>query len=376
MLLTADTVVTGTEVLRPGWIEFSDASVTAIGSGDPPRATGTALGAVTVVPGFVDTHVHGGAGFDFSTCDAEGVATAVGFHRRHGTTTLVASVVSLGPAELALRVKMLSALVRARLISGIHLEGPWLSVRRCGAHDPALLRDPDAVELDRVLSLGRGGIRMVTFAPERPGATAAIARVVESGVVAAVGHTEATYEQTCAALASGATVATHLFNAMREIHHREPGPIVALLDDPRVMVELICDGVHLDPAVYRHVLRSVGRERMSLITDAMAAAGMPDGGYRIGGLSVDVIDQVARVAGTETIAGSTATMDRVFRYSVTQSGLSQRAALALAVQQTSINPARALGLPSPELRCGGPADLVVLDAQLAVKRVLHNGSWV
>lgn len=376
MLLTADTVATGREVLRPGWIEVSDASVTAIGSGDPPGTVRTSLGAVTVVPGFVDTHVHGGAGFDFSTCDAEGVAAAVGFHRRHGTTTLVASLVSLGPVELALRVKMLSALVREGLISGIHLEGPWLSVQRCGAHDPALLRDPDPGELDLLLSLGGDAIRMITFAPERPGATDAIVRVVASGAVAAIGHTEATYEQTCAAISSGATVATHLFNAMPSIHHRAPGPIVALLDDPRVMVELICDGVHLDPAVYRHVLHSVGQRRISLITDAMAAAGMPDGGYGIGGLSVDVIDRVARVAGTETIAGSTATMDRVFRYSVTHSGLSEDAALALAVQQTSINTARALGLPSPELRVGAPGNLVVLDAQLGVEAVLHNGSWV
>lgn len=375
MLLTADTVVTGREVLRPGWIETSGAQVVSVGTGSSPRAADVALGAATVVPGFVDTHVHGGAGFDFSTCDADGVSAAVGFHRRHGTTTLVASLVSLGPAELALRVQMLSALVSEGLIAGIHLEGPWLSVQRCGAHDPALLRDPDAGELARVLSLSGGRIRMITFAPERPGSTEAIVRVVASGAVAAVGHTEATYEQACTAISSGATVATHLFNAMRPIHHREPGPIVALLDDPRVTVELICDGVHLDPAVYRHVLRSVGERRISLITDAMAAAGMPDGDYRIGGLPVAVSDQVAHVAGTETVAGSTATMDRVFRYSVTHNGLSGDAALSLAVQQTSINPARALGLPSPELRVGAPSDLVVLDAQLKVEAVLHNGSW-
>lgn len=376
MLLTADTVVTGREVLRPGWIEISDGSVAAIGSGDPPGTARTALGTVTLVPGFVDTHVHGGAGFDFSTCDAEGVAAAVGFHRRHGTTTLVASLVSLGPEELSRRVQMLSALAGDGLIAGVHLEGPWLSVRRCGAHDPTLLRDPDPDEVDQLVALGGDHIRMITLAPERPGAIEAITRVVASGAVAAIGHTEATYEQTCAAISSGATVATHLFNAMRPIHQREPGPMIALLDDPRVVVELICDGVHLDPAVYRHVLRSVGERRISLITDAMAAAGMPDGDYRIGGLSVDVVDEVARVAGTETIAGSTATMDRVFRYSVTNSGLSGDAALVLAAQQTSINPARALGLPSPELRCGGTADLVVLDAQLAVEAVLHNGSWV
>ncbi len=376
MLLTADTIVTGREVLRPGWIEVSGTSLAAIGSGDPPGVVDAALGPVTVVPGFVDTHVHGGAGFDFSTADVDGVATAVAFHRRHGTTTLVASLVTLDPAELAHRVELLAWLVRDGLIAGVHLEGPWLSTQRCGAHDPALLRDPDPGELDRVFSLGGDAVRMITFAPERPGAIDAIRRTVASGAVAAVGHTESTYEQTCAAISSGATVATHLFNAMRPIHHREPGPIVALLDDPRVTVELICDGVHVNAALYRHILKHVGERRISLITDAMAAAGKPDGRYRIGGLAVDVVDHVARVSGTETIAGSTATMDRVFRYSVTHSGFSRDAAIALAVQQTSINPALALGLPSPELRDGGPANLVVLNTQLGVEGVLHNGSWV
>jgi len=376
VLLTADGIVTGRNVLRPGWIEVSGGVIVAVGRGGPPGPTDAALGSVTVVPGFVDTHVHGGAGFDFSTADAAGVTAAVSFHRSRGTTTLVASLVSLSPAELTRRVGMLSGLVRDGLISGIHLEGPWLSVQRCGAHDPALLRDPDPSELNHILSLGEATIRMITLAPERRGALDAIARIAASGAVAAVGHTDATYEQTRAAIDAGASVATHLFNAMRPLHHREPGPIVALLDEPRVALELICDGVHLDAALYRHVLRCAGGDRISLITDAMAAAGMPDSGYRIGDLSVDVVDQIARVSGTETIAGSTATMDRIFRNCVMQSGLSGDSALLLAAQLTSVNPARAVGLPSPELRSGATANMVVLDAQLTVEQVLHNGSWV
>ena len=211
--------------------------------------------------------------------------------------------------------------VRAGVIDGIHLEGPWLSAQRCGAHQPALMRDPDPAEIDRVLEAGGGAIRMVTIAPERDGALAAIGQIVDAGVVAAVGHTEATYDQTRAAIDAGATVGTHLFNAMRPINTREPGPVIALLEDPRVTVELITDGVHVDPALYRHVFRSVGPDRVSLVTDAMAAAGMSDGGYWLGPLAVDVVDGVARVAGTETIAGSTATMDHVFRFAVEHCGL-------------------------------------------------------
>lgn len=373
MLLTADAVVTGREVLRPGWIEISGARVSSVGSGMPPGPADSALGAVTVVPGFVDTHVHGGGGFDFSTADPGGVAAVVDLHRSHGTTTLVASLVAASPPQLSDRIAMLTDLVRDGVISGIHLEGPWLAASRCGAHDPALLRDPDPDELNRVLALGNDSVRMVTVAPELPGGLAAIARITESGAVAAVGHTDASYSRTRAAIEAGATVATHLFNAMRPIHHREPGPIIALLDDPRVTVELIADGVHVAAALYRHILCCAGPERVSLITDAMAAAGMSDGAYRIGALAVDVKDGVAHVAGTDTIAGSTATMDRIFRYAVANCGLSDDKALLLGVAQTAVNPARALGFPSPVLRSGGPADLVILDPCLQVVGVIRDG---
>jgi N-acetylglucosamine-6-phosphate deacetylase len=329
-----------------------------------------------VVPGFVDTHLHGGGGANFSTASTADTSTAVEFHRRHGTTTLVASLVTAGPAELLRQVRELADDVRGGLLAGLHLEGPWLSAKRCGAHQPSLMRDPDPAEIGRVLDAGGGAIRMVTLAPERDGALAAIGQVVEAGVVAAVGHTEATYEQTRAAIAAGATVGTHLFNAMRPIDRREPGPIIALLEDSRVTVELITDGVHVDPAIYRHVTRSAGPDRVSLVTDAMAATGMADGVYYLGPLAVDVVGGVARVSGTDTIAGSTATMDRVFRFAVSHSGLARDDALKLAVRQASINPARALGMPCAGLVPGATADLVVLDSDLAVAGVLRQGSWV
>jgi len=376
MLITAETVLTGRELLRPGWIEVSRDTVDAVGPGAPPRRPDRDLGPLTVVPGFVDTHVHGGGGANFSNASPADTAAAVELHLRHGTTTLVASLVTAGPAGLLRQVEKLADYVRSGLIGGIHLEGPWLAPERCGAHEPTLMRDPVPDELGRVLAAGGGTIRMVTLAPERPGALAAIRQIVDAGAVAAVGHTEATYEQTRGGIAAGATVATHLFNAMRPIDHREPGPVIALLEDDRVTVELITDGVHVDPALYRHVCRVAGPARVSLVTDAISAAGMADGDYQLGPVAVNVLDGVARVAGTSTIAGSTATMDRQFRFAVTHSGLPHDDALMAAVQQASIDPAGALGLRCAGLVAGATADLVVLDADLAVRGVLRQGVWV
>ncbi|MGD9619355.1 MAG: N-acetylglucosamine-6-phosphate deacetylase [Mycolicibacterium sp.] len=376
MLITAATVATGWELLQPGWIEISGTTVLRSGAGPPPGPTDVDLGPAIVVPGFVDTHVHGGGGANFCAATQAQTAAAVQFHRRFGTTTLIASLVSASPAELLRQVTDLAEEVRAGLIAGVHLEGPWLAPTRCGAHDVSLLRDPSPEELDAVLSAGGGAIRMITLAPERTGALAAIGRIVDAGAVAAVGHTDATYEQTRAAIGAGATVATHLFNAMRSIHQREPGPVIALLEDPAVTAELIADGVHVAPPLYRHISASVGAERVSLVTDAIAAAGMPDGGYRLGRLAVDVVDGMACVAGTDTIAGSTATMDTLFRFSVAHSGLPADDALLLAVRQSSINPAAALGIPGVGLTAGAKADLVVLGSNLAVEAVMYAGAWV
>lgn len=374
MLLAADTLLTGAELLRPGWIDVAGNTVRAVGAGTPPGAVEHQLG--VVVPGFVDTHLHGGGGANFSAASAQETATAAALHRRHGTTTLIASLVTAAPDQLLQQVRGLAADVRSGVLAGIHLEGPWLSVHRCGAHQPALMRDPDPAEIDRVLAAADGAIRMVTLAPERDGALAAIAQFTAAGVVAAVGHTEASYAQARSAIDAGATVGTHLFNAMRPIDRREPGPVIALLEDDRVTVELITDGVHVNPAIYRFVTQSAGAQRVSLITDAMAATGMSDGRYELGPLGVEVVDGVARVAGTDTIAGSTATMDRIFRFAVQHSGLGRDEALLQAVAQSSINPARALGLPANELRAGATADLVALDQDLAVTGVLHRGAWV
>ncbi len=375
MLISAREILTGAASLRPGWLEVAAGGVVAAGNGTPPRPADLDLPESTVVPGFVDTHVHGGGGATFSDATTEATRAAAGLHRIHGTTTLVASLVSADAATLHGQVEALSGQVDDGLLAGLHLEGPWLSPRRCGAHEPAALRAPDLAELDALLTASAGTIRMVTLAPELPGALDAIRRVVAAGAVAAVGHTDGTYDDARAAVEAGATVATHLFNAMRPVHHREPGPVIALLEDDAVTLEMITDGTHLHPALYRQVVATAGADRVSLVTDAMAAAGMPDGDYRLGQLAVDVAQGVARLAGTDTIAGSTATMDQLFRFAVTHGGPDHAAALDAAVRQTSVVPARALGLPSPVLTAGAAADLVVLDGSLQVTRVMRHGTW-
>jgi N-acetylglucosamine-6-phosphate deacetylase len=237
------------------------------------------------------------------------------------------------------------------------------------------MRDPERAEIDAVLAAGGEAIRMVTLAPELPGSEWAIRHFLDAGIVVAVGHTDATYEQARHAVALGATVGTHLFNAMPALHHREPGPALALLEDARVTVELIADGVHLHPAVMGSVIEAVGPGRVALVTDAVAAAGSADGSFLLGTVPIDVVSGVARVRGTSTIAGSTATMDELFR-TVAGLGLNADAGLAAAVQMTSATPARALGFDQVgSLRPGYDANLVVLDHDLQVKSVMVHGDW-
>jgi N-acetylglucosamine-6-phosphate deacetylase len=368
-LIAAGTVVLDGRVGRPGWLETSGERIHAYGAGPPPGPADSDFPDCTVVPGFIDMHVHGGGGASYT--DAHGIADAAGFHLRHGTTTTLASLVTASTVELLAGVRALAAATRAGTVAGIHLEGPWLSRARCGAHDPTRMRDPDPAEIDAVLAAGDGAIRMVTLAPELPGADAAIGRFLDAGVVVAVGHTDATYEQTRQAIAAGATVGTHLFNAMPPLHHREPGPALALLQDPGVTVELIADGVHLHPAVVHAVIQAAGPGRVAVITDAIAAAGRDDGAFRLGAVPIDVVSGVARVHGTSTIAGGTATMDRLFRSVASDAGLTA------AVRMTAATPARALGLERVGgLRVGYDANLVVLDRDLEVRSVMVRGDWL
>ncbi|MEU4691674.1 N-acetylglucosamine-6-phosphate deacetylase [Actinoplanes sp. NPDC023714] len=321
-----------------------------------------------IVPGFVDLHCHGGGGHTFTTGDAGAARAAAAFHLRHGTTTMLASLVS-SPFELMRdATEAYRPLVDEGVIAGIHFEGPYLSHARCGAQNPAYLRDPVPAELTELVKAGEGAIRMMTIAPELPGALEAIAFLREHDVLAAIGHTDSTYDQTHAGVAAGATLGTHLFNGMRPPHHREPGPVVGLLSSTAA-VELIADNIHLHPGMLAFAAASAGPDRSILITDAMDATGMPDGQYELGGQEVVVADRVARLVRDGSIAGSTLTMDVALRNAVA-AGLP----LVDAVKMASTTPARLLGLTdrgaiAPGLR----ADLVILDGELNLKRVIRGG---
>lgn len=374
MLLTGARMVLPDGIDPLGWLRVERENVVEVGSGEPPMIDDVIdLGGALVAPGFVDQHCHGGNRGDFFAADEQVARIGAAYHASRGTTTLIASLVTATAQALREQVLALLPLVADGTIAGVHLEGPWISPQQCGAHDTAALRAPDPLEIQELLDLADGAIRMVTLAPELPGGMEAIELLVANGVVAAIGHTEADFDTTRAAIDAGATVATHLFNAMPQVGKRAPGPVVALLNDPRVVVELIADGVHLHPAVIELVARAVGPHRLAAVTDAMGAAGAPDGDYVIGELEVTVADGVARLAASGALAGSTLTMDNAFEALVTGCGVDIVDASAMC----SATPAHAMGFTDRgSISVGQRADLVVLDDRLEVTQVMRAGQWL
>lgn len=358
-----------------GEVTVADGVITSVGPvSDSPDAVD--LGRRWLVPGFIDTHVHGGGGFQFNTADPSEVLGAAAFHASHGTTALLATTVAAPVDELAVFLGAIASCVGRGGVIGAHLEGPFLSVTRPGAMDPAVFVDPDTGVVSRLLSAGRGSVRMMTLAPELPGAVDVISRLADRGVVPSLGHTDGGYADASEAVRAGARSATHLFNGMRPLHHREPGVVGAVLDFPEVSCELICDGVHVDPTALRLAWRAKGRGGVRLVTDAIAAAGMPDGSYRLGAVEVEVTGGRATVAGngTGSIAGSTLTMDAAVRNAVGFLRVTVEDAIAMA----SGNPARLLGIADRKgaIATGMDADLVVLDDALRVERTMLAGDWV
>jgi len=374
-IIRADRLVTGADDWAGGWVEIRGGIVVGLGEGDPPASSPSPVTRIagTVIPGFVDVHAHGAVGFDFSRADADGVRAAVAHHASTGTTTMIASVASGTSDETIGAIERLRELVVDGTLAGIHLEGPYLSNARRGAHNPGVLRDPDLAELSRFMESARGTLRSVTIAPELPGAEAAIRLLTEHGVVVAIGHTDCTAEVAHEAFGWGATHATHLFNGMPELLHRAPGPVGASLASQNPTVELILDNIHVAPEAAMVAVRAAAG-RIVLVSDAMEATGQPDGEYGIAGSDVVVRDGVAMLADGSSLAGSTKVIAQCVANLLDFGGVS----VLDAVRASSVTPARAMRLSSVGLEVGAPANLLVVDtsSRFAVRRVMRRGQWL
>jgi N-acetylglucosamine-6-phosphate deacetylase len=381
LLITGARIVSGGTITEDGWVRFAAGRVAARGTGAAPASDGEVIdaGGGVLTPGFVDVHVHGGAGAQVSGDDPAAVAGQVAaiaaHHLRHGTTALVPTSVAESPDRLVAAVRGIAQAIDAggrpgtATVLGAHLEGPWLAPGRAGAHDPAHLRSPDPAEFAALLDASGGTIRLLTIAPELPGALDLIRIAVAAGVTVSIGHTDADAEQVRRAVDAGARHATHLFNAMPEMTHRAPGPVGALLADDRVTVEIIADGHHLHPDVLT-VVGAAARGRVAAITDAMAATGLSEGAYRLGRLDVDVAEGRVTLARRDTLAGSVLTLDRAVRTLIAAGwSLADAVAAATRVPADSVR-----ATTKGRLEPGADADLVVLDDDLQVAAVLSAGA--
>lgn len=398
-------VVTPFEIIEDGAVVITDGHIAWVGETSQAQQAGFGeeIAHATaapedgyLIPGLVDVHCHGGGGESFpnaTTC--EQAMTAVMEHRRHGTTSLVTSCVTASGEVLKERTRLFADLAEEGEIAGIHYEGPFVSVERCGAQDPTYITDPDATLTRELLELGRGHVVTMTIAPEKPGVTGddgVIEALLAGGALPSFGHTDsesAPVRQALddaeariqARLMAGEPVrsplptVTHLFNGMRPIHHRKPGPVPSFLAgaaDWRCVVELIGDGVHLAPEIVREVFDLVGKENIVLITDAMAAAGMADGEYVLGSQPVTVAGGVARLTDGGAIAGGTAHLIDVVR-TTWKGGVD----LLDAVYSASVQPARVIGDESiGALEAGRWGDVVVTDAELNPVTVVRRGAVV
>ena len=398
-------VVTPDHIIDDGAVVLSGAHIAWVGPADQAARAGFADAVEQaqaapeggyLLPGLVDVHCHGGGGESFPNAEtAEQAMVSVLEHRRFGTTSLVASCVTAAPEVLRARTRVLAGLCEAGELAGIHFEGPFVSVERCGAQDPTYIIDPDAALTRELIELGGGHVVTMTIAPEKPGITGddgVNAALIEGGALPSFGHTDSEAAPVRAALADAAariaerleagqpvraprSTATHLFNGMRPMHHRTPGPVpefLAAAQRGECVLEMIGDGVHLSPAIVLDMFETLGRDNVVLVTDAMAAAGMADGDYVLGSQPVTVAGGVARLTEGGAIAGGTAHLIDVVR-TTWQGGVD----LVDAVYAASVQGAQILGDSSVgALRAGLWADVVVTDADLRPVTVLRRGEAV
>ena len=352
-VIQAKSAVFGGKLHQDTWLEVSDGIIASINAG-VHRETPDQIIEGILIPGFVDMHCHGGGGKYFSDNENSGIQTVIDTHLARGTTSTLASLVTEPIPVLKDQIKRLVPFAENGSIVGIHLEGPYLSPARCGAHEPSLLRTPSITELQELLDIGKGHIKVITLAPELPHAIEAIQFLVEQGVVVALGHSDADFVTAVRAIDAGATVITHFYNGLPLLDHHKSTITSAAIIDSRVILELILDGHHVDtPAVA--LLYKSAPNRVALVTDAMSAAGGDDGDYILGSLDVAVENGVARLKSNKSLAGSTLTMDRAFFNLCNFHGGS----VVDAVFAASCLPTQALGLTDRgEIAVGKRADLL------------------
>ncbi|MEV0336737.1 amidohydrolase family protein [Nocardia sp. NPDC050717] len=385
-MVSADGVVRGRLAgagIADGVVEFVDGRISWVGAAaDHPAME--RLPAATdelIMPGLIDVHCHGGGGFGFPNADAAGARVAAAEHRAQGTTGLLGSLVSAQPEVLVRQAGLLADLVEDGTLLGIHLEGPFLNATRCGAQDPAAIIPGDPALFERVWEASRGTVRSMTLAPETAHYPDLLTAMRRHGVLPSLGHTDADAATTSARIADaagGPITATHLFNGMPELHHRSPGPVAACLAAAGrgdMVLELIADGVHLAAETVAMVFDTVGPDQITLVSDAMAAAGLGDGDYQLGALDVRVREGVARLATDDglpgAIAGGTARLLDVLRWTVFRAGVP----LDDAVTAATRTPAHVLGLRDRgTLTVGARADLLVTDQSLQPRRVFVAGT--
>jgi len=336
VIISAATVLIEEELQKEVWLEIEDGVIRSINSGTSPEYDLRYDG--ILIPGFVDIHCHGGGGKYFASLTDSEITQVIATHRSGGTVAGLASLVTEPIENLIAQIKRLVPFAQRNEIAGIHLEGPYLSHARCGAHDPNLLRTPTIPEVQTLLDAGQGFIKMITIAPELDGALEVIEYLAKSGVIAAIGHSQSDALTAQKAIDRGASVVTHFNNAMPKVVDGPGTMNSAVLNELRASLELILDGEHIATSVVREIFEAAPN-RIVMITDAMSAAGSTDGTYQIANLEVSVKDGIARLTSNGTLAGSTLTMAKAFNHALNEIGIS----ITEAVHAASTLPALILG---------------------------------